>query len=578
MNGADRIRLVYATDASDEVELPFRILVLGDFLPGRPPDDWQEWRRPLRIDARNFNAVLAAQHVRLRLRLENHALPGSGDPLDLECRFRAMGDFSPDALANAVPPVRETLQLADRLIDLKNAGGSRSFSAEALPPFQKTFLSALGFENRPVPPESFDAVIAEIRIRAGKQLDALLHHADFVRLESAWRGLHFMVNRLKPGENCFVDILCIGKETAEEDFEEWKEIFGSFLYQKIYSEELGQFGGKPYGAILADYEFDRGPRDMKLLKNFAHLARVCHAPFLGNVSPSFFGLDRMAELAGVRNLREQLDHGLQYEKWRTFRRTETARYAGLLLPRFILRNAYDHRNGDVRRFPYIEESFSLWGAPVFAFGVCLLNSFVKHRWCLNVIGPEGGKVTGLSWVKDNALEKKRRVIPIQVLLSEQKEAELANAGFIPLTIHKGDDYAAFYSANSVKEIQKPRWDRAKSGVNDILDAQLPYLFVVCRLAHYLKVIQRDNIGTSKSMSEMQSELTKWLMQYVSDMDSPALAVRAKRPLRSVRLDISDESAEGRKNWYHMRLRVTPHFRYMGSVFSLSLDGELDAGE
>jgi len=425
-----------------------------------------------------------------------------------------------------------------------------------------------------------DQMIAELDKKLSLQVDAILHTPDVQKLESAWRSLKFMVDRTDFRENIKVEFLNVSKEDLLEDFEDAPEIPKSGLYKTVYTAEYGQFGGQPYGAMIGNYEFGPGPQDMKLLQNVASVAAMAHAPFISAAGPEFFGLDDFNGLPQLKDLKSTFE-GPQYAKWQSFRESEDSRYVSLTLPRFVLRLPYGEDTKPVKEFNYEEDVSGshedyLWGNTAFTFASNITKSFAKYRWCANIIGPQGGgAVDDLELHQFEAMGAVQTKIPTEVLLSERKEFELAEEGFMGLTMRKGSDNAAFFSANSV---QKPKnFGTSKEGkaaeLNYKLGTQMPYLFVVNRLAHYLKVIQRENIGTWKSKTDLDSELNKWIGQYVSEMENPAPGVRSRRPLREAKVTVEDVAGE--PGWYKVGLQVRPHFKYMGAFFTLSLVGKLD---
>jgi type VI secretion system protein ImpC len=425
-----------------------------------------------------------------------------------------------------------------------------------------------------------DDMIAEIDKKLSLQVDSILHHRDFQKMESAWRGLKFLVDRTDFRENIKVELLNVTKEELLEDFEDSPEIPKSGLYKTVYTAEYGQFGGKPYSAMVANFDFGPGPQDVKLLQNVASVAAMAHAPFIAAAGPSFFGLDSFEGLPQLKDLKSIFE-GPQYIKWQSFRESEDARYVALTLPRFVLRLPYGAETSPVKAFDY-EESVSashedyLWGNTAFTFASRLTDSFAKYRWCANIIGPMGGgAVEDLLLHQYEAMGSIQTKIPTEVLISERREYELAEEGFVGLTMRKGSDNAAFFSANSV---QKPKFfGISKEGkdaeLNYKLGTQLPYMFVINRLAHYLKVIQRENIGTWKERNDLERELNEWIRQYVADQESPSPSVRSRRPLRQAQVTVED--VEGEPGWYRVGLKVRPHFKYMGAFFTLSLVGKLD---
>ncbi|MBN1636433.1 MAG: type VI secretion system contractile sheath large subunit [Deltaproteobacteria bacterium] len=425
-----------------------------------------------------------------------------------------------------------------------------------------------------------DEMIAEIDQKLSLQIDAVLHHADVQKIESAWRSLKFLVDRTDFRENIKLEIINVSKDDLIEDFEDSPEIPKSGLYKTVYTAEYGQFGGQPYAAMIGNYDFGPGPQDIKLLQNIASVAAMSHAPFIAAAGPQFFGLDDFTGLPNLKDLKSILE-GPQYTKWNSFRESEDARYVGLTMPRFLLRLPYGPDTQPVKAFNYQESVTDgheryLWGNTAFTFATRLTESFAKYRWSANIIGPQGGgAVEDLPLHQFESMGAIQTKIPTEILVSERREFELAEEGFIGLTMRKGSDNAAFFSANSV---QKPKFfGTSKEGkaaeLNYKLGLQLPYMFVVNRLAHYLKVIQRENIGTWKERVDLERELNNWIRQYVSDMDNPMPGVRSRRPLRQAQVTVED--VEGEPGWYRVGLKVKPHFKYMGAFFTLSLVGKLD---
>jgi type VI secretion system protein ImpC len=372
----------------------------------------------------------------------------------------------------------------------------------------------------------------------------------------------------------------VSKEKLLEDFEDAPEITRSGLYKAVYTAEFGQFGGQPFGSIIGNYEFNPGPQDMKLLQSVAAISAMSHTPFIASAGPQFFGIDSFADLPNLKDLQAVFE-GPQFTKWNAFRESDDARFVGLTLPHFLLRTPYGEDTIPAKTFRYNEnvgggnQDF-LWGNAAFAFASRLSDSFAQYRWCANVIGPQGGGTVGdLPIYNYEAMGETQTKIPTEVLISERREFELAEQGFIALTMRKNTDNAAFFSANSC---QKPKFfgndkEGKEAELNFKLGTQLPYIFVVSRLAHYIKVIQRENIGTWKERGDLESELNTWIRQYVADMDNPAAGVRSRRPLRQADITVSD--VEGDPGWYRVGLKVRPHFKYMGASFTLSLVGKLD---
>ncbi|WP_234023478.1 type VI secretion system contractile sheath large subunit [Sorangium cellulosum] len=425
-----------------------------------------------------------------------------------------------------------------------------------------------------------DLWIAEIDHRLSRQIDEILHHPVFQRLEAAWRGLKFAIDHIDFRENIRLELLSCSKEDLLADFEDSSEMVRSGLYKIVYSAEFGTFGGRPFGAIISNYEFGPGPQDIVLLQKCAAVAAMAHAPFLAVAGPQFFGLKDYRKVPHLGDIKA-LFEGPQYVKYNAFRESEDARYVGLILPRFLLRLPYGAGTVPVKAFSYEEDVVGdhaayCWGAPTYAFATRLAESFARHRWCLHIIGPQsGGTVEGLTLHEYEAMGAIQTKIPTEIMLTERREFELSEEGFIGLTFRKDTDNACFFSATSV---QKPKYfGQSEEGraaeLNHRLGTQLPYMFLVSRLAHYIKVMQREQIGTWKERHDLERELNAWLSQYVADMDVVSPAVRSKRPLRRARTVVTE--VEGSAGWYRVQLEVRPHLKYMGAYFTLNLMGKLD---
>lgn len=491
-------------------------------------------------------------------------------------------DLEKEQSTAAAEEVTEEPSLLDDIVNatkIKPADEGYSLTKEGV----KALIPKLFEPGRKVKKVSnavIDDMIGEIDKTLSSQVDAIMHHQDFQKLESAWRSMKYLVDKTDFRENIKLEIMNASKDDLLEDFEDAPEVVKSGLYQTFYTAEYGQFGGQPYANIIANYEFGPKPQDMKLLQYVASVCAMSHAPFIAAAGPEFFGLENFNGLPKLKDL-QSIFEGPQYIKWQAFRESEDARYVGLTVPRFLLRLPYGQDTKPVKAFNY-EEDISethenyLWGNAAFTFASRLTDSFAKYRWCTNIIGPMGGgAVEDLPLHQYEAMGETQTKIPTEVLVSDRREFELAEQGFISLAMRKGSDNAAFFSANSV---QKPKnFGISKEGkeaeLNYKLGTEMPYMFVINRLAHYLKVIQRENIGTWKERTDLDRELNTWIRQYVADQDNPSADTRSRRPLRQAEVTVED--VEGEPGWYKVGLKVRPHFKYMGAYFTLSLVGKLD---
>ncbi|EAR57225.1 hypothetical protein SKA34_05695 [Photobacterium sp. SKA34] len=421
-----------------------------------------------------------------------------------------------------------------------------------------------------------DQMLVELDSKISSQMDEILHCEEVQKVESAWRSVKMLVDRTDFRENNKIELLHATKEELLDDFEFAPETSQSGLYKHVYSSGYGQFGG----AIIGNYAFTPSSPDIKLLQYIGAVGAMAHAPFISSVAPEFFGIESFEDLPNIKDLKATFDSP-RYIKWRQLRESEDSRYLALTAPRFLLRTPYDPEENPTKTFNYREnvsdshESY-LWGNTSFALASRLTDSFAQYRWCPNIIGPQsGGTVEDLPVHLFESLGELQAKIPTEVLVTDRKEFELAEEGFIALTMRKGSDNAAFFSANSV---QKPKvFPNTKEGreaeMNFKLGTQLPYMMIINRLAHYVKVLQREQIGSWKERQDLERELNAWIKQFVADQENPPADVRSRRPLRAAKIEVLD--VEGDPGWYQVALSVRPHFKYMGANFELSLVGRLD---
>jgi len=485
-------------------------------------------------------------------------------------------------IQNATNETTEAISLIDEIVQkTKMAPEDEGYAAtkQGVQAFIDELLKPQ-MEGEKVSSAIVDRMISDIDKKLSTQMDAIIHNKEFQNLESSWRSLKFLVDKTDFRENVKIEILNSKKEELLDDFEDAPEITKSSLYQLGYTQEFGQFGGKPYGLVVGNYEFGAGGEDIALMQNLASVSTMMHAPFVGATSPKMFGVETFSELPKLKDLKSIFEMP-QYAKWHSFRESEDARNFSLTVSRFLLRTPYGEDTKKIKTFNY-EENVSgsnddfLWGNSAFAFASNVSKSFASYRWSSNIIGPQGGgAVEDLPVYNYESMGELQTKIPTEILISERRELELSDEGFMPLTMRKGSDNAAFFSANSTQQpkvfANTPEGKQAE--LNYKLGTQLPYTLIVSRLAHYIKVIQRENIGTWKSRGELEDELNNWIRQYVSNQDNPSAGVRSRRPLRKAEIIVSDVA--GDPGWYKVSLKVVPHFKYMGSSFELSLVGKLD---
>ncbi len=417
-----------------------------------------------------------------------------------------------------------------------------------------------------------DHHIAELDFQIGRQLDEVMHHEAFQRTEGIWRGLKSLVDKTDFRQNVKLELLDLSKEELRQDFEDAPEIIQSGLYKQTYIAEYDTPGGEPVAAVISAYEFDASAQDVALMRNIAKVSAAAHMPFIGSVGPAFFLKENMEQVAAIKDISNYFDRA-EYIKWKSFRDTDDARYLGLVMPRVLGRLPYGPDTVPVRSFNYVEQVKGpdhdkyLWTNASFAFAANMVKSFINNGWCVQIRGPQsGGAVQDLPIHLYDLGTGNQVKIPSEVMIPETREFEFANLGFIPLSYYKNRDYACFFSANST---QKPAlYDTADATANSRINARLPYIFLLSRIAHYLKLIQRENIGTTKDRRLLELELNTWVRGLVTEMTDPGDALQASHPLRDANVVVED--IEDNPGFFRVKLFAVPHFQVEGMDVNLSL--------
>lgn len=429
---------------------------------------------------------------------------------------------------------------------------------------------------------TLDARVADIDRLISMQLSEIMHNAAFQKIESTWTGLQYLCKQTSTGAGLKIQVFNATKQELVKDFKTAIDFDQSVLFKKVYEEEFGTFGGAPFGTLLGDFDITRQPEDMYFVEQMSHVAAAAHAPFIAAAEPELFGIDSFAELGKPRDLSKVFDT-VEYAKWKSFRESEDSRYVGLTLPRFLGRLPYNPKDGvTTEGFNYVEEvdgadhSKYLWVNTAFAFGARLTSAFENHGWCAAIRGVEGGGLvedlpTHTFRTDDGEVALK---CPTEVAITDRREKELSDLGFIPLVHCKNTDYAAFFGAQST---QKPaKYDSDAANANAVLSAQLQYMFAVCRIAHYMKSMMRDKVGSFANTLEVERYLHNWLMQYVVDADDASQEMRAQRPLRQAQVDV--EEVPGRPGVFRAVAFVRPHFQLDELSVSLRLVAEMPQGK
>ncbi len=424
------------------------------------------------------------------------------------------------------------------------------------------------------------ALIAEIDSKLSEQINLIMHSERFQQLESAWRGLHYLVSNTETDEMLKIRVLNISKKELGKTLKKYRGVAWdqSPIFKRVYEQEYGQMGGEPYGCLVGDYYFDHTPGDVEMLGQIAQTAAAAHAPFLAAAAPSLMGMDSWQELANPRDL-TKIFSAPDYAAWRSLRESDDAKYIGLAMPRFLSRLPYGAKTSPVEEFDFEEETGSgehskyTWTNAAYAMATNITRSFKQFGWCTAIRGVEsGGAVEGLPVhtfpSDDGGVDMK---CPTEIAISDRREMELANSGMMPLVHRKNTDVAAFVGAQS---LQKPtEYTDPDATANARIAARLPYLFASCRFAHYLKCMVRDKVGSSMERADMQRYLSDWINGYV--LANPSTAgenSRAQQPLSAAEVKV--EEIEGNPGFYAATFHLRPHYQLEGVNVSLRLVSKL----
>lgn len=427
---------------------------------------------------------------------------------------------------------------------------------------------------------TIQALIAEIDKKISIQINEIIHHEEFQRLESAWRGLFYLVNNTETEEMLKIRFLDISKLELGRTLKRYKGVGWdqSHIFKIIYEEEYGKFGGEPFGCIVGDYYFDHTPPDVELLGEMAKISAAAHCPFIAGASPALMQMESWQELSNPRDI-TKIFQNTEYIIWKSLRESEDSRYIGLTLPRFLARLPYGSRTNPVDGFDFEEitegsrHSNYTWCNSAYAMAVNINRSFKEYGWCSSIRGVESGGIVEYLPCHtfpsdDGGIDLK---CPTEIAISDRREAELAKNGFIPLIYRKNTDVAAFIGAQS---LQKPFvYFDADATANAQLSARLPYMFACCRFAHYLKCIVRDKIGSFQERADMERWLNEWIMNYVDgDPANSSQDVKAQKPLAAAEVVV--EEIEDNPGYYTAKFFLRPHYQLEGLTVSLRLVSKL----
>jgi len=508
-----RVRITYDTALAGDIEtreIPFVIGVMGDYsgMSARPPLGERSFQR---VDFDTFDQVLAELAPRACFKIPSSL---TGGELYVDLTFRSMEDFEPEHVLKQLAP-----------LDLLRKSGS---------------------------PEASDGI--------ARHLDSVLHAREFQALESAWRTVSYLVSQTESSSQLEIKLLDVTKSELLKDLQRSPELEQSGLFKLVYKMPYSRFGADPFGILVGDFAFGHSANDVEVLSRLAALASECHAPFVADAAPQMFGIESFRQLADSRDPARVFE-SVEYMQWRAFRESEDARYVALALPRFLLRAPYGMRPGMPDEFQYQEDTRAgehlLWGNAAFAFAGCVANAFTRYGWCGAIRGAEGGGlVQGLpTWVSHTAGDKEIRS-GVEVMISDRREKELADLGFLPLVQCLNTDRAAFFSVPSCR---KPTvYMDARADTNSRLSCQLPYTLTASRFMQYFKVMARDRLGSYHTRGDWERYFNKWIQRYVMLDDLASPAIQATYPLREARIDVAEDP--GRPGVYRLVAFLRPTFQ------------------
>jgi len=521
-----RVQIAYDFETGGAIEMrevPFTIGVLGDYSRAAERPAFRD-KTLYKIDFDSFDPVMAELKPRAAFKVAS----ATGADLEIDLTFRSIDDFEPEKLISRIPALDALRQSAE-------PGALRALT---------------------------------------RQLDRILHAPEFQAVEAAWRGLWYLVSQTETSPQLIIKLLDVTKREILRDLQRAAEVDQSGLFKLLYEQPYGELGAAPFGLLIGNFDFGQSPEDVELLEKIGQIAAQAFAPFIAGVDPDMFGIKSFQHLAIPRDLTKVFDT-TSYAKWKSFRRSEDARYVGLALPRILLRSPYGVRPEEPDAYRHVEDIRSpenlLWGNAAFAFATCIANALSRYGWCGAIRGVEGGGlVEGLpTWVLEADADGEFRS-GVEVMVANSREKELSELGFLPLVQVREGDYAVFFSANSC--CLPRRYDSDAANTASRLMCQFGYVLTASRFMHYFKAMARDRIGSFHTRGNLEMYLNRWVADYVNADDQSSAAIRARKPLREARIDVSEDP--GKPGAYRVVAFLRPYFQLEDLSVSLRVVGRI----
>ncbi|MBM7068828.1 type VI secretion system contractile sheath large subunit [Actibacterium sp. 188UL27-1] len=431
--------------------------------------------------------------------------------------------------------------------------------------------------------DTIDEMISKLDTKLTSQMNEILHHEEFQKVESAWRGLAYCVNNSEPDTSMKIKVMNVSKGELEKELRrfpgaKWDQ---SPLFKKVYESEFGQLGGQPFGALIGDFYFDHSPADVRLLRDMGKIAAASCAPFLSSIGSGLFNMDSWNELTNPADLNSILETP-DYAGWKSLRDSENSRFIALTAPRVLAREPYGQNSLPVEAFNFEEETDGhtgekyAWMNAAYAMAANVARAHKEHGWTVRIRGVQsGGEVINLPThtfpTDDGGIDMK---CPTEIAISDRREGEMSKAGIIGLIHRKNTDKAAFIGAQTLYSPKSYQDELATA--SDNLSSRLPYIFAVSRFSHYLKCMVRDQIGATKEKDQLERYLKTWINQYVDgDPQNSSEETKARRPLAGAEIQVIED--EENPGYYMGKFFLRPHFQMEGMDIGMSLVSRLPSG-
>jgi type VI secretion system protein ImpC len=313
---------------------------------------------------------------------------------------------------------------------------------------------------------------------------------------------------------------------------------------------------------------------VSLARDLSKIASAALAPLVTGADPGLLNMDSWTELMNPRDIGKLMDT-TEWAAWRGLRDGVDSRYLALCMPRVLSRLPYGSKGEPVHEFAFEEDTDGHggskygWMNAAYAMAANINRAYKEYGWTVRIRGVQsGGEVINLPTYNfptdDGGVDLK---CPTEIAITDRREAELSKAGLLPIIHRKNTDKAAFIGAQSV---YKPRtYIDKEATASDNLSARIPYMFAVSRFAHYLKVMVRDKIGSTKEKEQLEKWLNEWITLYVDgDPTHSSEETKARFPLAAAKVTVTEN--EENPGYYSAAVHLRPHFQLEGMDIGMSL--------